>query len=153
MSHKAKRVLETCQEAGYKVTLDYARQWVDHCPGDLHIASRAVMYDIELRKCLTSGERENQTDHETIGESVLKEGGRISLSVETAIAAGSLGRDERDAVLDYIEKDERLFKEFEKNVSSVTTCSAIVSSWNQMLTLVVCAGRAKRMGYEMRVCR
>lgn len=68
-----------------------------------------------------------------IGEAAIKESGRVSFSAETDLAIGALGRNERDAVLDFVEKEERLFKDFEKNVSSVPTPILVISGCIQML--------------------
>lgn len=60
---------------------------------------------------------EPQTDHKIIGESLLKASGRFPFNEERVAACDTTGRDERDISLEWMEKEERLFKDVEINVS------------------------------------
>jgi hypothetical protein len=63
--------------------------------------------------------QENSADQHTTGEKLLKEGGRFDFRTEKAVAVAALAFDARDAILEFMEKEERLFKDFEKNVRAV----------------------------------
>jgi hypothetical protein len=47
---------------------------------------------------------------------LLKEGGRFNFRTERAVAVATIASDARDAILEFMEKEERLLKDFEKNV-------------------------------------
>ena len=112
-------VVLTCKSGGYHITKGYATQWLQKYPGNPDLAAAGARLDIDSRACFMIENIKHSANHQAIGEKSLKEGGRFDFRTETAVAIATLASEARDAILDFMEKEERLFKDFEKNVSTV----------------------------------
>lgn len=54
-----------------------------------------------------------------IGETFFKESGRFSFIRESVVAVHAIGHEARDGILDFMDKEERLFMDFHQNVRNV----------------------------------
>ena len=121
-------VVLACKDCGYHITEGYAIQWLQQYPGNPDRAAIGARLDIDARECFTMGMgiQESSADQPTTGEKFLKEGGRFDFRMEKAVAVATIAFDARDAILEFMEKEERLFKDFEKNVRAVKNSTTTI---------------------------
>lgn len=130
MDYKAKAIVEICAAAGCKISLSYAREWMTRSGGDSNAISRACIHDIQTRMfSLVLKETRGNTYQNVIGEALLKDSGRVPFKSEQYAAQHILRRSERDIILGYLDKDERLLKDLEAHVSSPILRSDIIRNF------------------------
>jgi hypothetical protein len=114
-------IMKKCHGDGYPLSEKYATYWADKYPGDLDLAVAAAKSDLDKRKLFTSLKTREHANHVLTGERDINDAGRINYEHERHAAMETIGFDTRDAVVDFIEREDWLFKDLDVNVRTTST--------------------------------
>lgn len=114
-------IMKKCQSDGYPLSEKYAKYWADKYPGDVDLAVAAAKSDLDKRKLFTPLKIREHAKYVLTGEKDINDAGRINYEYEKHAAMETIGFDTRDAVVDFIEREDWLFKDLDVNVSTTLT--------------------------------